>query len=491
MHLLGIDLGTSSIKTTLVDGETGKIIASASFPESEAPIVSRAPGFAEQDPEQWWNDLLQALQKLRGLHSLSAVGAIGIAYQMHGLVLLDAAHQVLRDAIIWCDSRAISNGEDMTRHLGEEYCRNHILNQPGNFTAAKLDWVRKNEPLLFQKIQHLLLPGDYISFKLTGQLTTSSSALSEGIMWDFLENKVADPVLQAAGIQKEWIPSLQPVCSNHGNLQASVALATGLPSNIPIGYKAGDQPNNALSLQVFEPGELAATAGTSGVLYAVSDQLIADPLNRINGFAHVNHRADQPRIGMLMCINGAGSMNSWTRKFWGNGRTYAEMNALAASVSEGAEGVTVIPFGNGAERILQLQNPGASVVGLDVNRHQEAHLFRAVQEGIACSFGYGFDILTSLGFQPTAIRAGRANMFLSPVFTSALVNITGVPVQLYEGDGSAGAALGAGIGIGFYKDGKEAFIHHRPLVTVDPDPKSKMNEVYQHWKSNLLSIIEN
>jgi xylulokinase len=486
MLLLGIDIGTSSVKVSVVDAATQKAIASAQYPEKESPIISLQPGWAEQSPDMWWEQAEQALQQCHasGKYNPDDISAIGIAYQMHGLVLVDQQQNLLRNSIIWCDSRAVEIGDKAFDDLGHDTCLTHFLNSPGNFTAAKLAWVKQNEPDIYARIDKIMLPGDYIAMKLTGEVTTSASALSEGIFFDFINNRLSDTILNYFGFSDELFPPVQPVFSAHGNLLPSVAEKLGLKPGIPVAYKAGDQPNNALSLNVLRPGEVAATAGTSGVIYGVSDQLTYDPQSRVNTFAHVNYADDQKRLGVLLCINGTGSLNRWAKNIFGSDLSYKQMNDLAAQAPLGSQGLRILPFGNGAERMLCNKLIGVHFHHIDLNLHTQAHMFRAIQEGIACAFRYGLDIMRGNGMNPTVIRAGKANLFLSDLFTQAFVNATGVPVELYENDGSVGAALGAGIGAGIFNSAGEAFKEIKPIQTVSPTTAA-YEPVYQEWKALL------
>ena len=490
MLLLGIDVGTSSIKVSVVDGSTQQTIAAAQYPDAERDIISLQSGWAEQSPEQWWSDVKEAIKKVNqsGKFHTKDIGAIGISYQMHGLVLLDKAGKVLRDSIIWCDSRAVPYGEKAMAEMGEEFCLQHLLNSPGNFTAAKLAWVKQQEPEIFEKIDKIMLPGDFIAQRFTGQITTTPSALSEGIFWDFSENRVSKKLMQQFGFSNDVIPDIQPVFSDHGRLTKNVAHELSLTEGISVTYKAGDQPNNALSLNVLEPGDVAATAGTSGVIYGVSNELTYDPKSRVNSFAHVNHQNDLTRVGVLLCINGTGILNRWIRNLSGN-ISYSEMNELAATIKPGSEGLVILPFGNGAERMLSNKMIGAQLQNIDLNKHTTAHLIRAAQEGIAFAFRYGLDIMRSNGMQPAVIKAGKANMFLSSVFTGSFVNATHVPVELHDCDGSVGAALGAGIGTGYYQQPAEAFQKREILDLIQPSQTDVYDELYESWKAVLHQHI--
>lgn len=483
MLLLGIDIGTSSIKVSLVDAQTRQSIASAQFPEHESPITSKRPGWAEQSPEMWWEHVQQAILKMHASNKYNPmdITAIGIAYQMHGLVAVNENQEALFASIIWCDSRAVEIGEEAFHGIGEEKCLTHLLNSPGNFTASKLAWVKQNEPDLYKQIYKIMLPGDFIAMKLTGEITTSISALSEGIFWDFKDNQLSNDVMSFYGFNKDIIPSTYNVFSEHGKLKHSIAEALLLKPGIPVTYKAGDQPNNALSVNVLEAGEVAATAGTSGVIYGVSDKLTFDKESRVNTFAHVNHSGSQNRLGVLLCINGTGIMNKWVRDLSAADTGYPEMNKMAESVHAGSDGLRVLPFGNGAERMLGNKLIGAQFHNIDLNIHTKAHVFRAAQEGIAFAFRYGLDIMRENGMHPTVIRAGKANLFLSELFLEAFVNATNVPVELYTADGSVGAAIGAGIGADIYDSSKEAFKNSKPMRLIEPEAKKSYETYYQEW----------
>lgn len=487
MLLLGIDVGTSSIKVSVVDAHTQRCLASAQYPETEAEIIAHQTGWAEQSPESWWEFTQQAILLANATNTYDPhdIAAIGIAYQMHGLVVVDKNQIALRDSIIWCDSRAVLYGEKAFNAIGEDNCLPCLLNSPGNFTAAKLAWVKENEPALFNRIDRIMLPGDFIAMKLTGSITTSASALSEGIFWDFKKEHLSKEVMEYFGFDERIIPSIQNVFSSHGELKESVAASLSLKKGLPVTYKAGDQPNNALSLNVLEPGEVAATAGTSGVIYGVSDQLTYDKQSRVNSFAHVNYAAEQKRIGVLLCINGTGIFNKWIKNLMGSIMSYDALNDSASYIEAGSDGLFILPFGNGAERMLNNKIIGSHIHNIDLNKHTAAHVYRAGQEGIAFAFRYGLDIMRENNMRPLVIRAGRANMFLSSVFTEAFVNATNVPVELYESDGSVGAALGAGIGAKIFGDAKEAFSKMKPLQLVEPTKADEYNELYKKWKEYL------
>jgi xylulokinase len=486
MLLLGIDIGTSSVKVAVVDAQTQKTIAIAQYPDSESPIISLQLGWAEQSPDMWWEQIQQAIVLCHssGKYDPGAIAAIGIAYQMHGLVLVDKDQKLLRNSIIWCDSRAVEIGDKAFDAIGHEKCLSHLLNSPGNFTASKLAWVKENEPEIYEQVDKMMLPGDYIGMKLTGEITTSISSLSEGVFFDFKSNRLSKDILDYYGFSESLFPEIRPVFSDHGHLLSSIAGKLGLKPGIPVAYKAGDQPNNALSLNVLNPGEVAATAGTSGVIYGVSDHLTCDPQSRVNTFAHVNYTEQHPSLGVLLCINGTGSLYRWTKNLFGAGESYVQMNDEAKQVPLGSDGLRILPFGNGAERMLNNKLVGVHMHNIDLNIHTRSHIFRSVQEGIACAFRYGLDIMRENKMNPTVIRAGRANLFLSDLFAQTFVNVTGVPVELYKNDGSVGAALGAGIGAKIYNSATEAFKNMHPIQLIEPI-NDGIEPIYQEWKQLL------
>ena len=489
MYLLGYDIGTSSVKASLVDVTTGQSVASAQYPDAEAPITANQPGWAEQEPEMWWEELKQATKRVFAIADVkNEISAIGISYQMHGLVCVDKEGKPLRPSIIWCDGRAVPYGNAAFEAIGGEKCLSHLLNSPGNFTAAKLAWVKENEPELFAKIHKIMLPGDYIAMKLSGGvMNTTVSGLSEGMFWDFKNNEVSKDVMNYFGFPQDIIADIVPTFAVQSKVCAAVDAELGLPEGCPIAYRGGDQPNNALSLNVMKPGEIAATGGTSGVVYGVLGEVNYDPKSRVNTFAHVNHNQPDTRLGVLLCINGTGILNAWMKRTVApEGISYPAMNDLAETAPVGAEGLSIIPFGNGAERVLQNQNPGASVHGINFNIHTKAHMLRAAQEGIAFSFAYGMEIMKGMGMDIKTIKAGHANLFLSPLFRRTLANVTDATIELYETDGSVGAAKGAGIGAGIYKDSDEAFATLKHFGTEKPEADTAAyKEAYKRWKAAL------
>ena len=493
-YLLGYDIGSSSIKAALLEADSGRSVAVAFSPVTEMPIRAVRPGFAEQDPEDWWKELMVATVKLKSKYSFASdeIIAIGISYQMHGLVCVDRSLQILRPSIIWCDSRAVDIGYRAMTDLGADFCLKNFLNSPGNFTASKLKWVKDHEPHIYEKIYKVMLPGDYIAMKLTGEPVTTVSGLSEGIFWNYPARRIASELLDYYQIDKNILSVLVPSFGEQGRVSTEAARVLGLSSGIPVSYRAGDQPNNAWSLNVLEPGEIAATAGTSGVIYGVTDKITYDPLSRVNTFVHVNHTNEQPRYGVLLCVNGTGILNSWVQKNLFAGESYDAVNRAAGKVGIGADGLKFYPFGNGAERMLVNKDPGAQLMGLQFNRHQREHVARAAQEGIAFSLNYGAEIMREMGLSLSTIRAGHANMFLSDIFASTFANASGCSVELYNTDGAVGAARAAGVGAGYYKNYRESFTGMELIRNIEPDRSSKQQiaDYYGSWKNSLSYVIQ-
>jgi len=379
--LLGLDIGSSSIKASLINTSTGNLVTSASSPEQEMKIDSPKKGWAEQHPETWWQHVKISIKKL--LDVLSGdyeIDGIGISYQMHGLVMVDKNKEVIYPSIIWCDSRAVETGNKAFKELGEKHCLKKYLNSPGNFTASKLKWVKDNLPDVYSKIYKIMLPGDYIAMKLSGNINTTVSGLSEGIFWDFEKMSIADGLINYYDIDKNFLADIVPTFGEQGRVTKGASEETGLKEGIPVFYRAGDQPNNALSLNVLNPGEVAATAGTSGVIYGVADKNIYDKKSRVNTFAHVNYSKENPNVGVLLCINGTGIQYSWLKhNMFDNKYSYNEMNNMAGEIEPGSGGVLCYPFGNGAERVFENKDIQAHFRGINFNIHDKSDIIRAAQ----------------------------------------------------------------------------------------------------------------
>lgn len=490
MKTLGVDVGSSSVKVAVFDAYSGECLAAAQMPAEEMAISSPQKGWAEQEPELWWSCFVEAMRSISATTNLYDIAAVGITYQMHGLVAIDANGGVVRPSVIWCDSRAVELGNAAFDAIGEEVCLEHHLNSPGNFTASKLAWVKMNEPERFALVDKIMLPGDYIAYKLSGEATTTPQGLSEGILWDFKEERISKTILGSFGLSEQLISRLVPSLGFQAEVGSRAAELLGLRRGTPITYRAGDQPNNAFSLNVLNPGEIAATAGTSGVVYGVSDRIAYDPLSRVNTFMHVNHTPETRRLGVLLCINGTGILNSWMRRYTTKNLTYAEMNSLASQAPSGCDGLTILPFGNGAERVLRNSQPGAHIQHIDFNQHTSAHLLRAGQEGIAFSMRYGVDIMKTVGVSSSVVRAGIANLFQSDLFTQTLANITGAKIELYNTNGALGAARGAALGAGYYRDASEAFTNLKVKKVVEPYRDDLLGEAYERWINSLNKILD-
>lgn len=493
MYLIGYDIGSSSIKAGLVEAATGRQVAVCSYPEREMDMISHQSGWAEQEPGTWWQNLVQATKKLLSETKIdpSEIKAIGISYQMHGLVLVDENLEVLRPSIIWCDSRAVTIGDDAFEQLGTEYCLKHLLNSPGNFTASKLKWVKENEPELFRKVHKAMLPGDYIAMKLTGSVRTTVSGLSEGIFWDFTKKEVSKALLDYYGLDESVLPEVSDCTGLQGEVTEEASVLTGLAAGTPVTYRAGDQPNNALSLNVLNPGEVAATCGTSGVVYGVVDKPVYDLASRVNGFAHVNYQQDSERIGILLCINGAGIQHRWLKHEVARaGQDYPNMEAAALQVPIGSDGLSILPFGNGAERIFKNENIGSHIIGLEFNRHGQAHLFRAALEGIAFSFVYGVNIMKEMGLEVKVMRVGNDNLFQSAIFSKTIATLLDCQIEVVNTTGAYGAARAAGVAIGAYQNLSEALKSIQPDHVYQADFDHAACELaYERWLKHLNKML--
>lgn len=491
MYFIGYDIGSSSIKAALVEASSGKRVALVNAPDEEMGMLALKNGWAEQDPDDWWKYVCSATRSLLKENRIQAedISGIGISYQMHGLVLVDKNGEVLRNAIIWCDSRAVAIGQQAFEELGPQRCSEKLLNSPGNFTASKLKWVKENEPATYNKIDKFMLPGDYIAYRLSGKINTTISGLSEGIFWDFSSNGIAGWLLEYFGLDQSIIPEIVPTFSEQANVSESAAGLTGLLAGTPIFYRAGDQPNNALSLNVFQPGEVAATGGTSGVVYAITDNLSVKESSRVNNFAHVNYTEKQRFIGKLLCINGSGIQYRWLLNNL-NVSSYDEMNSLAATVPIGSEGVIVLPFGNGAERMLNNRNPGTRILNVNLNNHNKAHLCRAALEGIAFSFVYGIEIMRSDGINASVIRAGNDNLFRSSIFSETIATLINQEIEIYNTTGAIGAARACLL----HQKGLEAYgqqiMANDYVMSYKPSSEpSAYRNAYQDWKKELENNI--
>lgn len=492
MYSIGYDIGSSSIKAALIETATGKNISVVNEPAVEMGMIALQNGWAEQHPDDWWQHVCTATKRLINENGIdpSDITGIGISYQMHGLVVVDKNGVPLRNSIIWCDSRAVPIGQKAFDDLGNEKCSEHLLNSPANFTASKLKWVQENEPEIYSKIHKFMLPGDYIAFKLSGDIRTTISGLSEGIFWDFKTKGIADWFLEHYGIGEELIPQLVGTFAEQGKVSEQGASESGLAVGTRILYRAGDQPNNALSLNVFNPGEVAATGGTSGVMYAITDSLSVKESARVNNFAHVNYTTESTRIGKMACINGAGIMYRWLMNNL-KVTSYDEMNDLAAGVPVGSDGVTIHPFGNGAERVLNNRTLGTHMANINLNNHTKAHLCRAALEGIAFSFVYGMEIMKSDGIDPQVVRAGNDNLFRSDIFSNTISTLIGQEIEIYNTTGAIGAARACELHKGDFETYGKRIIDNDFVMKFKPSADKRPYETaYRKWKDELANLLE-
>ena len=492
MYYIGYDLGSSFVKIALLDSKTNKQVSLIKEPSSEMKIISLKDNWAEQDPKLWWKYICDGTKKLINKTKINKdqIKAIGISYQMHGLVLLDNKKKLLRNSIIWCDSRAVNIGNKAEKEIGIEKFRENLLNSPGNFTASKLKWVKEKEPDLYKRVKYFMLPGDYIAFKLTGEISTTINGLSEAILWDFKSNSSADWLLDYFEIDKNFVPQVVNNFEEQGRINKKASEESGLPLNIPVKYRAGDQPNNALSLNVLNPGEIAATAGTSGVLFSLTDILKTNEISRINHFAHVNYSKKSPVVGKLLCINGTGIQYKWLREIT-NEKEYNKMNKIMKDVPVGCEGLINFPFGNGAERIFNNKIIGSHFINLNFNKHGKAHLYRSAIEGIAFSFAYGIELMKEDQSLINVIKAGNDNLFQSKVFVETLCSIIGNNIQIYNTNGAIGAARAStieGNNFDYFKISSTG----NDLVS-EYEPKNNNEEyilAYEKWKKELNKKIK-
>ncbi|WP_339655368.1 FGGY-family carbohydrate kinase, partial [uncultured Salegentibacter sp.] len=346
-------------------------------------------------------------------------------------------------------------------------------------------------PENFKKASIMMLPGDYIAAKLSETPQISTSGLSEAALWDFSKGKLATEVLDKMGLSEDFIPEIVPSFGDQATVSSAIANELGLDPDTKINYRAGDQPNNAFSLNALKPGDIATTAGTSAVMYAVSAENTFDPESRVNTFLHVNNTEKAKHNGVLLCINGSGILYQWLRKIISVGREelipYEKLNEEAAKVEPGSKGLRFYPFGNGVERIFSNKEVNSGIENLNYNIHQPAHLIRSACEGIVFAMNYGFEVMQSIGVEGKVVRAGKDNLFLSPVFREIFVNTTQTTLELYNTSGAEGAARGAAVGYGFYKEFDDAFTSLKCLERMEPDPKlsKQYQEIYQEWKQNI------
>ena len=491
MFNIGLDIGTSFVKVALTEINSGKAIDLISYPEKEQDIISIKNGWAEQDPNVWWQNSCEAIRLLINRNNINPVNikGVGVSYQMHGLVMVDSSGKCLRNSIIWCDDRAVDIGKKAYYDLGNQFCVENLLNSPANFTASKLKWIKDNESELFSKIYKIMLPGDYIAYKLSGKINTTKSGLSEGIFWDYKKDKISTELLNYYGIKESIFPEIVPSFGYQCCVDEKGANDTGLTPNTPINYRAGDQPNNALSLNVLTPGQIAATAGTSGVIYAVSSNILTSESERINNFIHVSND-DNLIIGKLLCINGAGIQYSKLKNDL-NIESYDEMNEMSNIPPVGSSNLIYLPFGNGSERMLNNKNIGSKLINFDQNVHEDSFVIRSTLEGIAFAFVYGMQILIKDGVKPVNIRAGNDNLFRSNVFGETIATLLNLNIEIYETTGAIGASRAVDLHLGDFDKFGNNIIENDFLKNYYPQ-KNKFDylNAYNLWLKELKLTLK-
>ena len=487
MNFIGIDVGTSSIKALLVD-PYGKVLASSN---PEYPFQTPAPLQAETDPEVWWDATCRALQKLLESTDPGLVKGVGLTGQMHGLVLLDKKGNPLRPCIMWNDQRSFKECEEMTKIIGES----EVLRITGNpilagFTAPKLRWVEKNEPEIFAKISKVLLPKDFIRYRLTGEFFSEMSDASGTSMLNVGERKWSDEILSAMGWSKQWFPELTESTVASAKVSTEAGAVTGLPVGTPVIAGGGDQAAQAVGCGIVHEGMVSATLGTSGVVFAQSDEYRVEPDGKLHAFCHA-----VPGKWHLMgvMLSAAGSFQWYktqlgreehAREHNGEGNAYDLLTEAAAEIKPGSEGLVFLPYLSGERTPHPDPHAKGAFVGLTL-RHSKAHLTRAVLEGVSYGLKDSLSLMQNLGVHPSRIilsgggtRSGLWKQMLADIFETpcCLVNAT---------EGAAyGAALLAAVGCGTIVSVEEAsreWIRQTEQVSVGPDRENycKNYQIYQ------------
>ena len=479
MHFLGIDVGTGGTRAVLVDA-SGKVVASESA--EHAPFRSTFAGWAEQDPEDWWRAAQQAIRAV--LHAANCpagdVRAIGLTGQMHGAVLLDSQGAVLRPSLIWCDTRSAPQCEWLDATLGRERIIELTCNPAlPNFTLTKILWVREHEPEVFARIAHILCPKDYVRYRLSGRYAMDVQEASGTLLLDVTHRRWSTEMAEACGIPMKWLPELFESAEVCAEVSQQAAAATGLLAGTPIVAGAGDQGAGAVGMGILRPGSVSATIGTSGVVFAATDRPVRDPLGRLHTFCH----AVPGRWHVMGVTQAAGLSLRWVRDVLGPefgardqhaALPYEQLLTLAAQAPAGSDGVFWAPYLVG-ERTPHLDpNARAAFVGITA-AHGQAHLVRAVLEGVAYSLRDTFTLFAELDIPVRGVRLGGGGA-RGPLWRQIQADIYGRPVEILVAEEGAayGAALLAGVGAGQWPDVDTACDNCIKIAEqIEPDPAAR------------------
>jgi xylulokinase len=446
MWFLGMDVGTGGTRAVIVDA-AGKLIAGASS-EHEA-FKTAHPGWAEQNPEDWWRAAQEAIR-----FALAAapephqpIAAIGLTGQMHGAVLLDETGQVLRPSLIWCDTRTQPQCDWLTEKIGYERLIELTCNPAlPNFTLTKLLWVKQHEPEIFAKTRHILCPKDYVRYRLTGEFAIDVQEASGTLLLDVTHRRWSREVAAAAGIPESWLPTVYESPEVCARISETASGLTGLTARTSVVAGAGDQGAGAVGMGILQPGSVSATIGTSGVVFAATASPTKDPKGRLHTFCHA-----VPGLWHVMGVTqGAGLSLRWVRDTFFPSHNYDELTAAAAKVPSGSEGLEWAPYLLG-ERTPHLDPEVRAAFACICSNHTAAHFVRAVLEGVAYSLKDTFTLFAELGIPVTAIRLGGGGA-RGPLWRKIQAGIYGQAVEVLtaEEGGAFGSALMAGVGAGHW-----------------------------------------
>ena len=486
MLFLGIDVGTGGTRAVLIDA-SGKVVAS--YATEHAPFQSAFPGWAEQDPEDWWRATQQAIRAVLVAAACKPadIDAIGLTGQMHGAVLLDAEGNVLRPSLIWCDTRSAPQCDWLHATLGRERVIELTCNPAlPNFTLTKILWVREHEPQVFARIARILCPKDYIRFRLSGVYAMDVQEASGTLLLDVTHRRWSQPMAEASGVPMEWLPQLFESAEICAALSTPAAAATGLQAGTPIVAGAGDQGAGAVGMGILKPGSVSATIGTSGVVFAATDQPVRDPLGRLHTFCH----AVAGRWHVMGVTQAAGLSLRWFRDaisagMQGAPASYEQLMALAASAPAGSDGVFWAPYLFG-ERTPHLDpEVRAAFIGLSAS-HGQAHLVRAVLEGVAYSLRDTFTLFGELGIPVRGVRLGGGGA-RGPLWRQIQADVYGRAVEILTAEEGAayGAALLAGVGAGAWPNvdtACESSIRVAETIQPDADARDVYERGYQIYR---------